>query len=124
MRHELQITAYYLKYSVLGCVSLDQPRTGKLLATAYYAQYIIISGLRTVTCMKKNVGTTDGTVRILLGAVAGLLSLGILASAVPLPPIASPIFGVVSIMMIGTSLTGFCPAYTLLGVDTCPVSPQ
>ena len=74
--------------------------------------------------MKQNVGSMDSTVRLLLGAVAGLLSLGILASAVPLPVIASPLLGVVSIVMIGTSLTGFCPLYTLLGVDSCPASPQ
>jgi hypothetical protein len=74
--------------------------------------------------MKENVGSTDGTVRMLVGAVAGLLSLGILASAVPLPAIASPVLGVVSILMIGTSLTGSCPVYTVLGVDTCPASPQ
>jgi hypothetical protein len=61
---------------------------------------------------------------MLVGAVAGLLSLGILASAVPLPAIASPVLGVVSILMIGTSLTGSCPVYTVLGVDTCPASPQ
>lgn len=74
--------------------------------------------------MEKNVGSTDGTVRLLFGAVAGLLSLGILVNAVSLPPIASPILGVVSIIMIGTSVTGSCPVYTLLGFDTCPVSPQ
>lgn len=74
--------------------------------------------------MKENVGSTDGTVRMLVGAVAGLLSLGILASVVPLPAIASPVLGVVSILMIGTSLTGSCPVYTVLGVDTCPASPQ
>nr|WP_299331133.1 DUF2892 domain-containing protein [Haloplanus sp.] len=74
--------------------------------------------------MKRNVGSTDGTVRILIGAAAGLLSLAILAGVVPFPAIASPALGVVSLVMIGTSLTGFCPLYTLLGVDTCPVSPQ
>jgi len=74
--------------------------------------------------MENNVGSMDSTIRILLGAVAGLLSLGILMSVIPLPAIVSPVLGVVSIMMIGTSLTGFCPVYTLLGVDTCPVSPQ
>ena len=74
--------------------------------------------------MEQNVGSTDGTVRMLLGAVTGLLSLGTLAGAVPLPTIASPVLGVVSIIMIATSLSGSCPAYTLLGVDTCPVSTR
>jgi hypothetical protein len=74
--------------------------------------------------MERNVGSTDGTARMLIGAVAGLLSLATLANVVSLPAIASPALGIVSIAMIGTSLTGFCPLYTLLGVDTCPVSPQ
>jgi hypothetical protein len=74
--------------------------------------------------MERNVGSIDRTTRVLLGAVAGLLSLSILMSAVPLPVIASPVLGVVSLIMIGTSLTGSCPLYTVLGLDTCSVSPQ
>jgi hypothetical protein len=74
--------------------------------------------------MQQNVGSPDGTVRILAGAVAGLLSVAILASAVSLPAVAAPVLGVLSLVLIGTSLTGSCPVYTLLGVDTCPVSPQ
>lgn len=74
--------------------------------------------------MEQNVGSMDGTVRVLIGAVAGLLSVAILASAVSLPAIASPVLGVVSLIMIGTSLTGFCPLYTMLGLNTCSVSPQ
>jgi hypothetical protein len=74
--------------------------------------------------MKQNIGSLDGTVRILIGAVAGLLSLAILASAVSLPAIVSPVLGVVSVIMLGTGLIGSCPLYTLLGLDTCSVSPQ
>jgi hypothetical protein len=74
--------------------------------------------------MERNVGSIDRTTRVLLGAVAGLLSLSILMSAVPLPVIASPVLGVVSLIMIGTSLTGSCPLYTVLGIDTCSVSPK
>jgi hypothetical protein len=85
---------------------------------------LITTGVHKLISMENNVGSMDSTIRILLGAVAGLLSLGILMSVIPLPAIVSPVLGVVSIMMIGTSLTGFCPVYTLLGVDTCPVSPQ
>jgi hypothetical protein len=74
--------------------------------------------------MQQNVGSTDGTVRVLIGAVAGLLSLAILAGAVSLPTVASPVLGVVSLILVGTGLTGTCPLYALLGFDTCPVSPQ
>lgn len=74
--------------------------------------------------MKQNVGSTDRTARTLLGAATGLLSLAVLAGAVSLPVIASPALGLVSLVLIGTVLTGACPLYTLLGIDTCPVSPQ
>ncbi len=74
--------------------------------------------------MQQNVGSTDGTARMVVGAVAGLLSLATLAGAVPVPAIASPVLGVVSLVLIGTSLMGTCPLYSLLGVDTCPVSSR
>jgi hypothetical protein len=61
---------------------------------------------------------------MVVGAVAGLLSLATLAGAVPVPAIASPVLGVVSLVLIGTSLMGTCPLYSLLGVDTCPVSSR
>jgi len=69
--------------------------------------------------MATNVGSTDKTVRIAFGAIAGLLSLGTLADAVPLPSIASPVLGVVAIAMLVTGYTGFCGLYSVLGVDTC-----
>ena len=74
--------------------------------------------------MEQNVGSTDGTARMVVGAVAGLLSLATLAGGVPVPAIASPVLGVVSLVLIGTSLMGTCPLYSLLGVDTCPVSSR
>jgi hypothetical protein len=74
--------------------------------------------------MKQNVGSLDRKARMLLGAVAGVVSLAILANAVSLPEIASPVLGLVAIIMIGTSVTGNCPIYSLLGVQTCPVSSQ
>lgn len=74
--------------------------------------------------MEHNIGSMDRTTRILFGAVTGLLSLAILASVISLPTVVSPLLGVVSFIMMGTSVTGFCPLYTLLGVDTCSASPQ
>lgn len=72
--------------------------------------------------MEKNVGSTDRSVRTLIGAVAGLLSLAILANAVSLPEVASPVLGVVAIIMLGTAATGTCGLYSVLGVDTCPAN--
>lgn len=69
--------------------------------------------------MNQNVGSMDRKLRTLVGALAGVVSLATLAGAVPLPAIASPILGVVAIMMLGTALTGTCGVYSILGVDTC-----
>lgn len=74
--------------------------------------------------MDKNVGTMDKNVRIGIGAVLGSVSLATLAGAAPLPAIASPILGVVALVMLGTAATGTCGLYSLLGVDTCSVSPD
>lgn len=72
--------------------------------------------------MEENVGDTDGLVRIGVGAVAGLLSLGILADMLPsslqLPEIASPILGLVAIALIATGYTSKCGLYSALGIDT------
>ncbi|CCQ37217.1 DUF2892 family protein [Natronomonas moolapensis 8.8.11] len=69
--------------------------------------------------MDQNVGSMDKKLRTLTGAVAGAVSLAVLAGAVPLPTVLSPALGVVAIMMLGTALTGTCGVYSLLGVDTC-----
>lgn len=72
--------------------------------------------------MAQNVGSMDRKLRTGAGAVAGLLSLAILADAVALPGIASPVLGVVAIMMLATAAMGTCGVYSLLGVDTCPAN--
>jgi len=74
--------------------------------------------------MDQNVGSTDKTARILFGALAGLVSLGILASAVPLPTILAPVLGIASVILLATGFTGFCGLYGLLGVDTCSVDTR
>lgn len=72
--------------------------------------------------MEENVGDTESIVRIVLGAVAGLLSLGLLANVVPssigLPMIASPILGVVAIALLATGYTSKCQLYSALGINT------
>ena len=72
--------------------------------------------------MEETVGDTDKIVRIVLGAVSGLFSLGILAGVVPesipAPLIASPILGLVAIVLLGTAFTSKCALYSALGIDT------
>jgi len=72
--------------------------------------------------MDTNVGSMDRKLRTLVGAVAGLLSLAVLANAVSLPEVASPVLGVVALVMLGTAATGTCGLYSLLGVSTCPAN--
>lgn len=72
--------------------------------------------------MEENVGDTDKVVRVVLGAVAGLLSLGILADLLPeslsAPMIASPILGIVAIALLATAFTSKCGLYSALGMNT------
>lgn len=64
--------------------------------------------------MKKNMGSTDKIIRILLAAVLVILyftdvatgTLGIIAL-------------VVAAVMVLTSLVSFCPLYPILGMNTC-----
>lgn len=67
-------------------------------------------------------GKADSIVRLIIGAVAGLVSLAILGGMVQsLPMILSPVLGIVAIMMLGTAFTKKCWLYSLLGVDTCSI---
>jgi hypothetical protein len=74
--------------------------------------------------MEINVGSTDSIVRLALGAVAGVVSLAILAESLALPLILSPVLGVAALIFLVTGSTNRCPAYSLLGVNTCSRSAQ
>ena len=60
--------------------------------------------------MKANVGNLDRALRILVGAV--LIALTLAGSIGP--------WGWLGVVPILTGLFRFCPAYTLLGIRTCP----
>ena len=62
----------------------------------------------------RNEGDFDRMIRGLVGAA--LLVLAILV----LPGIWQWIGGLVGIVLLVTGLTGGCPAYRLLGMNTCP----
>lgn len=70
--------------------------------------------------MEQNVGNTDQLARIVIGAVAGIISLAILAGLVAAPPALAAVLGVGAAMLLGTAVTGTCGMYTVLGVSTCP----
>jgi len=59
--------------------------------------------------MKSNVGNSDKIVRIGIGALLiGLALTGVIGS-----------WGWIGIVPLATGLFNFCPAYTLLGMNTC-----
>ncbi len=63
--------------------------------------------------MEHNVGTLDRILRIVVGL--GLLSLVVLLDG------PSRWFGLVGLVPLMTSLMGWCPLYTMLGIRTCPL---
>jgi hypothetical protein len=70
--------------------------------------------------MEINVGATDKSVRTVVGALAGVLSLATLGGQLALPALASPVLGLVALVMLGTAATRSCPVYSVLGTSTCP----
>ncbi|MDD2776751.1 MAG: DUF2892 domain-containing protein [Gallionella sp.] len=61
--------------------------------------------------MKANAGTIDRALRVIAGlALIGATIMGML-----------PVWGYIGVVPLLTGLFGFCPAYTLLGINTCPM---
>jgi len=67
-----------------------------------------------------NVGPLDRILRVTLGAV--LVAAPFLL-AETFAPLGAWRFAVVAwgVVMLGTAVFRFCPAYTLLGIRTCPI---
>lgn len=64
--------------------------------------------------MPTNVGGIDRALRIIVGL--GLLSLVFIGPQTPL--------GWFGLIPLATALIGFCPAYTLFGLSTCPLKQK
>ena len=65
--------------------------------------------------MKKNMGTADRIIRIVLAAVfAYLYFSGTVAGTLGI------VLVVLGAVFVLTSLVSFCPLYTLVGLNTCP----
>ncbi len=62
----------------------------------------------------KNVGGIDKILRIVVGL--GLIAIVFIGPQTPL--------GWLGIVPLATGLFGFCPFYTLLGLNTCPVKKK
>ena len=63
--------------------------------------------------MKANVGSVDRVLRVLVG-------IGLFALVFVLEGDARWL-GLIGILPLATGLFGFCPAYALLGLSTCPL---
>ena len=60
--------------------------------------------------MRVNEGTLDRVLRVVVGA--GILSLAFVGPQTP--------WGYLGLVPLITGLVGYCPAYALLGISTCP----
>jgi hypothetical protein len=64
--------------------------------------------------MKANVGTIDRVIRIAAGlALIGLAAIGMIGP-----------WGYIGIALVLTGFLRICPAYSLLGVSTCPAAKR
>lgn len=67
--------------------------------------------------MKKNMGTTDKIIRIVLAIIFAILYFtGIVSGTLAI------ILLVLGIIFVLTSLISFCPLYAIFGIRTCPTS--
>lgn len=63
--------------------------------------------------MNKNVGNTDRILRI----VVGLALIGIAVSGIS-------VWGWIGVVPLFTGVFRYCPAYSLLGMNTCPMEKK
>ena len=69
--------------------------------------------------MKKNMGKTDKTIRLIIALVAaGLYFGGIVSSTLGL------VLLVVAVIFVATSAISFCPLYAIFGIQTCPIDTK
>jgi len=64
--------------------------------------------------MKMNEGTIDRALRVIVGL--GLIVLAIAGIGAP--------WTWIGLLPLVTGAIGFCPAYTLLGINTCPMKKE
>ena len=64
--------------------------------------------------MKANVGTIDRVLRIIVGLV--LIGLALAGTIGP--------WGWIGVVPLATALFRFCPLYTVLGMNTCPMEKK
>ncbi len=69
--------------------------------------------------MKKNMGSTDKIIRLIVAVVVGVLYFTHTIGGT---------VGIILLILAGvfvlTSLVSFCPLYTLFGINTCPAKKE
>lgn len=69
--------------------------------------------------MKKNMGTADRIIRIIIAAVLALLYFnGTITGTLGL------VLVVLAAVFVLTSMISFCPLYTIFGIRTCPAPKE
>tara|TARA_R110001592_G_scaffold135241_2_gene351386 strand:- start:1324 stop:1590 length:267 start_codon:yes stop_codon:yes gene_type:complete len=69
----------------------------------------------TIEIMKKNMGSADKAVRILLTVAIAILYFGNIVTGT----LGIVLLALAAVFLL-TSLVSFCPLYTLVGLNTCP----
>ncbi len=69
--------------------------------------------------MKKNMGSADKIIRVVIAAVIGILFYLDYVSGT-----LAYVLMAVAIILLVTSLVNFCPLYRLLGRSTCKIDPK
>jgi Protein of unknown function (DUF2892) len=63
--------------------------------------------------MSVNIGIVDRYARLIVGVALVAWALGVIPTVAPSP------WGWIGLVPLVTSFVGYCPAYALLGVNTC-----
>lgn len=69
--------------------------------------------------MKPNEGTIDRGLRVVFGIVALIAAFAWLGA--PSGTILGILAAVVGVVLLVTGVVGFCPAYAIVGLKTCPL---
>ncbi|MCU0361098.1 MAG: DUF2892 domain-containing protein [Bacteroidia bacterium] len=69
--------------------------------------------------MKKNMGTADRIIRLLIAAIIALIYYsGIVTGTLGI------VLLILALVFVATSFISFCPLYAMFGISTCPVKKQ
>lgn len=64
--------------------------------------------------MKKNIGTTDTVIRVIIAILIAVFYLSGMISGT-----AAIILGIIALILLVTGLAGWCGLYTIFGINTC-----